>query len=394
MNQICKNRVNDYLLHKQHLLPGSGTYDLIQIARDLCGLHATCPTTPYLSLFARMYHFSKTDLKTEVEINRSLIRTRSIRNTIHLLPVGIYPSAFALARLQSGKRIEQYIKHLGLTRDEFDSLSAKIILVLSGRGLTAGEIKRETGHLKYTSHVINMLCDEGILVRGKINGTWKSNNHSYYRFEDFFKTTRPVCFQEREAVEDFLMRYIRTYGPVKNADIIWWSGLNKTLIGKILNSNGNILNEVEISESPGIYIMLKEDYKAFQLFRTNQENVIHFLPAMDPYIMGYKERHRMIDEAYCDYVFDRFGNASPVIVLSGQIIGIWDVADEKNHIMFFLFRQVRDEIYEKIIKAGVTVGRFYCDAEVDVFEERSVVPVKQLTVGSFMSPLKNALKND
>lgn len=394
MDRIDNDRLSKYLLYKQHLLPESVSDSIVQIAEDLCGLHATCPATPYLSLFARMYDFSKTDLKTEVEIQRSLIRTRSIRNTLHLLPIVKYRSVFTLTRPQSEKRTEQYIKHLGLTRNAFDSLSEKIIVVLSGRGLTAGEIKKETGHSKYTSHVINMLCDEGTLVRGKINGSWKSNNHRYYRFEDFFKAAKSGRSQERETLEDFIMRYIRTYGPVKHADIIWWSGLNKTLISKILNSNGNILKEVEISESPGIYLMLKKDHKAFQLLRTNEKDVIHFLPAMDPYIMGYKERHRMIDDASCDYVFDRFGNASPVIVLNGQVIGIWDVADDRNHVMFFLFRLVRDEIYEKIIKAGIHVGRFYCDAEVDIFEVRSVVPVKKLTVGSFMSPLKNALKND
>ncbi|MBN2213101.1 MAG: winged helix DNA-binding domain-containing protein [Bacteroidales bacterium] len=110
---------------------------------------------------------------------------------------------------------------------------------------------------------------------------------------------------------------------------------------------------------------------------------------MDPYIMGYKIRRRFIDEAFYDYVFDRFGNASPVIVLNGAIIGVWDVADDKNLVKFFLFNQMQDDIYEKVIETGISVGRFYCEREVDIMEVRSMIPVKKLTAGSFMSPLKN-----
>ena len=60
---------------------------------------------------------------------------------------------------------------------------------------------------------------------------------------------------------------------------------------------------------------------------------------------------------------------------------------------FFLCEQLEEEIYEKVIESGIAMGKFYCDTDVDMIEIRSVVPVKELTVGSFMSPLKNALKN-
>jgi hypothetical protein len=392
MDLSNNNRIKKYLLNKQHLLPESRSDSIIQVAEDLCGLHATCPATPYLSLFVRMNDFTKSDLKEEVEIKRSLIRTRSIRNTLHLLPVEKYFSVFVATRLQSEKRAAQYIKHLGLSKDEYKSFADKIVVALSDRGLTASEIKKETGNSKYTGHIINLLCDEGAIVRGKINGGWKSNNHRYYSFGNFFKGIDSGKHKERKVFEDFVLRYVRTYGPVKNTDIIWWSGLNKTIIGDILNNIGARLIELEIPESPGIFVMLKDDYQSFQLFQTAEDNAIHFLPAMDPYIMGYKNRLRFIDEAYYNYVFDRFGNAAPVILLNGEVIGIWDVADEKKLVKFFLFNQTGDKIYERIIEAGISIGRFYCDREVDIVEVRSVQPVKELTVGSFMSPLKNALQ--
>ena len=52
-SRIDLNSVNRFLLHKQHLTDESKTDDILQIARDIYGLHATGPTTPYVSLFAR-----------------------------------------------------------------------------------------------------------------------------------------------------------------------------------------------------------------------------------------------------------------------------------------------------------------------------------------------------
>ena len=370
MDQFNKYRINKYLLSKQHLLPESKSESIIQVADDLCGLHATCPTTPYLSLFARMKSFLKYDLITEIETNKSLIRTRSIRNTLHLLPVDKYFSVFAATRLQIDRRSEQYLKHLGMTTDEFDFTADRIMIALSGRGLTTKEIKKEVGGLKFTNHVINILCDRLSIVRGKISGGWKSNIHRYYCFEDFYPKIETTGYQSEKAPEDLVMSYINTYGPVLDTDMIWWSGLKKTVVKEALERKADKLTQLEIADSPGHFFMLTEDYNMLRQFRTTENAIIHFLPAMDPYIMGYKDRPRFINVAFYDYVYDRFGNAAPAILLNGEIIGIWDIDDENRLVKFFLFEQMGD-------------------TDVDIIEVRSVVPVKELSVGSFMSPLKN-----
>jgi len=393
MNQFEKTRINKYLLYKQHLLQESKSDSIIQIAEDLCGLHATCPTTPYLSLFARMKNFSKSDLIFEIETNKSLLRTRSIRNTLHLIPVNTYLSVFAATRLQLEKRTAQYLRHLGVTLDEFNSLADRIMIALSGRGLTANEIKKEIGNLKHINHVINILCDDLTIVRGNVKGSWKSNIHRYYRFEDYYKGINSRGFHDEEAPVELVMSYIRTYGPVLDSDVIWWSGLSKSMVNDVLKRRINKLTKLEITDSPGRFFMLTEDFNMLRQFRAPEDAIIHFLPAMDPFVMGFKDRSRFIHEAFYDYVYDRFGNASPTIVLQGQMIGIWDIDNDKNLIKLFLFQQAGDEIYEKIIEAGVEVGKFYCDCDVDIIEVRSVIPVKELTVGSFMSPLKNVLND-
>jgi len=51
------DRVNRFVLEKHHLTEDSKINDIYQIAQDICGLHATHPMTPYLSLFIRTRKF-------------------------------------------------------------------------------------------------------------------------------------------------------------------------------------------------------------------------------------------------------------------------------------------------------------------------------------------------
>lgn len=65
---IYLSSVNRYLAQRQHLAEESGTTDIVQIARDICGLHATNPTTPYMSLFARARDFTRDKLDNELYV--------------------------------------------------------------------------------------------------------------------------------------------------------------------------------------------------------------------------------------------------------------------------------------------------------------------------------------
>jgi hypothetical protein len=307
-----------------------------------------------------------------------------------LHPIEKYSAIHGATKSQLDWRTGKYIEYIGMTMDEFKSLSEKIKVVLIRNGLSTNEIRKETGNSKNTSHIVNLLCDEGILVRGKIKGSWKSNNHIYYRFEDFFNGFTYNDYPEEKTIEDLVLNYVRSYGPVTEPDIIWWSGLKKTAVRNVIEKNRGKIEKVYLSDLSDEYFMSRDKYEEIQELELTDNNIINYLPALDPYVMGYKNRDRYIDMYYYNYVFDRFGNASPTIILNGKIIGIWDINPDKKIVKYFLFESFDDEIYQKIVTGALQTGLFYRDKETDLVEIRSTIPVKGLTVGSFMSPLKNA----
>jgi len=68
MNSINLNGINRLVLHKQHLADDSKIDDIVQIVKDVGGLHATGSMVPYLSLFARTRNFLKEYLDGELYV--------------------------------------------------------------------------------------------------------------------------------------------------------------------------------------------------------------------------------------------------------------------------------------------------------------------------------------
>ena len=57
MNIFNLDRINHFVLCRQHLSDDSRIDDIVQIVKDIGGLHATGPMGPYLSLFVRTKNF-------------------------------------------------------------------------------------------------------------------------------------------------------------------------------------------------------------------------------------------------------------------------------------------------------------------------------------------------
>ena len=87
MTDVLKvSLVNSYLAHKQHLLPASRLADVVQVTRDIVALHATAPTSPYLSLWARVPDFQRQEMEGALYERRDLTRVHCMRMTVHAVP--------------------------------------------------------------------------------------------------------------------------------------------------------------------------------------------------------------------------------------------------------------------------------------------------------------------
>ena len=57
--------------------------------------------------------------------------------------------------------------------------------------------------------------------------------------------------------------------------------------------------------------------------RAGSPGVVSLLPALDSSIMGWKQRDWYVDPGHVAQLFDSNGNAGPVVMCDGRVIGAW-----------------------------------------------------------------------
>ena len=232
------------------------------------------------------------------------------------------------------------------------------------------------------------MCDLGILVRGLSKAGWKSNSHTYFRMDEYLPDVILNEYDQDESRKKLVFQYLSSFGPSTINDISWWAAFPKTEVNKILDDLGSNVEYVNIS-GYGEHIVSAQDVNILNNIKENNTQQINLLPALDPYIMGYKGRDRYLDKEYYSFVFDRSGSASTSIMSNEKIVGVWDFEERPNPVVkFFTFEDSKDIVKEVETKAK-EIGNFIYDGNVTIKRCHDMVPLDKRTTGSFMSPLKD-----
>jgi hypothetical protein len=394
METLDLDRTNAFLLKKHHLTEEPKTGNLLEVVRDIGGLHATLATTPYISLFLRLKSFKREDLDDALYTRRLLGKVRYARKTVYILPKERVTVAHGAMKSLLLTRLEVYIQHLGLTRDEYEHLKMTILDIVKGSGKTTKEIKVELKKVELkknlnVSAIVNLMCDEDLLIRGKPKAGWKSNLHTYFPFDEYFPGLNLSAMDELDAKEQMIRQYVASYGPVSAKDIAWWTGFPMGDVKRILDRLENDIISVEISGISGSHFMLSSDVEFLDALDIPGEPRVLLLPALDSYLMGFKDRQRFLDAARSPWIYDRSGNATKSILVNGQIAGVWDWVDqEEPEVKFYLFKSAGADKKKIINSKAARLGHFIFDKEPRIRECNSMIPLNQRTMGGFMSPLK------
>jgi hypothetical protein len=383
---IDLDRINRFVLGKQHLATATRTDDILRTARDIGGLHATGATTPYLSLLARMNTFDRENLEEELYRKKSLARVRYARNTFYILPKEMLPVAFAAVRSKAQASTEKYLGHLQLTPAAYDNLTRKIFDLLQREGLAIGEIKDELGPVPSLSLILRLMCFQGILICGKPKGGWKSSLHTYHLMSKYYPDINLDLYGEEDARERMITYYIEAFGPVTEKDIVWWTGFSKSQVKKALIKRETELTKIGIADLGSQYYLFASQLESLESSGYSRQKTVNLLPNLDPYLMGYRDRERHLDPEFFNFIYDRSGNATASILCNGKIIGVWDI--DESHLKYILFSQVSDDVRKQIHAQAERLGRFISGEKPEIRQFKRMIPLTQRTAGGFMSPLR------
>jgi len=391
MRGISLDDVKRLVLRKQHLTDDPRIDDVIQIVRDIGGLHATSSVGPYLSLFARTRDFVKESLDEELYVKRSLGKIRCMRKTLYILTNDMIPIAYAATRKMNEEITKRYAEFRGVSSERYEEFSRSILEILKNREMTASEIKKTLRTQLDVSAILYLMCDQGLLTRSRAEKGWKDKNLRYAIFTEYFPDVDLTKIDESEAVTLLVLQYLSSFGPATEKDIIWWTGLNRTIIREALNSIQKQIGTIEVSDLKGGFILLNSDENLMKGKEKSKKQVVNPLPGLDPYLMGYKERERYLDYKNYGMVFDRSGNATSTISLDSRVIGVWDFIEEEEPLVkLFFFEEVEEAALTEMSSKARNIGKFIVGREVQIKECDSMVPLTRRRAGGVMSPLKDS----
>lgn len=375
-----------HLLGKQHLAPGSAGDDVVSLAADLIGLHATSSLSPYLSAAARLDSFRPEDLDGELYERRSLLRLKCMRGTVFVVPQDLAPVLFAATRAATADRDRRW---LSLAREDYERWAPRVLGALDGTAAGAAELRAQLGADNRLTGVISILCDEGLILRDRPTGTRRSSAFRYRRFDDVFPELDLSAVPERTAVAQLVHRYVAAYGPVSEHDIAWWSGLPLAVVRPAVAALGDAIVPIDVAGAPEQLLMTADDLSRAGTAAPAADGSVALLPVLDPLLMGYRDRDRFLDPSLRGFVYDPGGNVTFTVLAEGRVAGVWDVTEHPRPAVRLLLFDPSHACRRTALERCAAVGEFWFGHPVAVLEYASM---RALAEGrSAMHPLDGAV---
>jgi len=350
------SQVHRLLLRKQHLSPPSAKASAKDLVGEVGGLHAAGAATTYLSLWSRRRSFTKEELQTALYDDRSVAKVLCMRNTLFILPKELLPVAYQATKQRRDALIDRYLRHYGMTRSRYGQCCDTVRELLGSGAKTAAEIKRELSDPD-TNLVVDLMPNDWRLVRGYPRGTWRSSLHEYSTFEVWYPNVDLGSLTPQQAHVELVRHYLSRLGPATADDIAWWAGLAKSEVRTALGSTGADLQQVEIKNLGSGYLLLSRDLDTLGSDPPEERESL-FLPSLDPYIMGYKDRTRFLDPGSSNKVFDRAGNALPTVWQGGRVIGVWVENSKRSALQVLLFDEAGSRLTRQLEEQARSLSLF------------------------------------
>lgn len=331
-------------LARRHGLGAVHRYDDVESAtRAMTALHATEPATPHLSLHARVHDVDVGDVEAALYDARSLVKVMGMRRTLFVVPPDLVaPIAASVGRRVAAanrKRLEREAAGLGLGPGWIDDARDAVFAALDGDQRSARELRDAVEHLGGTyvaaagtkwatdvpimTNLLTIFCAEGGVVRARNRGHWRISRPTYTTMASWLgRAVEPV--DETTGYAEIVRRWLWTFGPGTEADLVWWLGTTKRAVRQALADVEAL--EVQL-EGGGTGFVLPDDTDDLEA-PTDREEWVALLPTLDSTTMGWRDRGFYLDPGHVPYLFDTAGNGGTTVWVDGRVVGCWIQDDE------------------------------------------------------------------
>jgi Winged helix DNA-binding domain len=358
MRTVTDGERRQRLARRHALAPAHRVGDAVAATRAMTVLHATEAPSVYLSLWARVDGITVADVDRALYDDRSLVKQLAMRRTLFVLPRDLLPAAWgsASARVATALRA-RFVKEVeaaGIAPDGGAWLAAAEAATLArladGSELSAAQLREQVPELggrldigkgayaanvSVAPRVLTQLGVEARIVRGRNGGHWRTARPQWTAMATWLGEV-PEPLEERAGYAELVGRWLRTFGPGTEADLVWWLGSTKTAVRAALADVAAV--EVALEDGRSAYLLPDDVDPPAERGQPAVEPWGALLPVLDPTVMGWKERDFYLGP-HGPMLFDTNGNAGTTAWWDGRIVGCW-VQDPDGAVVLKLLEDV------------------------------------------------------
>jgi hypothetical protein len=334
MRHVSDDERRARLAVRQALAPAFRVDSPVAATRAMTALHATESATVHLSSWARVGSLDIADVDRALYDDRCLVKQLAMRRTLFVFPrdllAAVWPSASARVAGIERARMAKEIVREGLADDGDDWLDrarAEVLAVLADApdGLSATEVRQAVpmidvkvtvtgGEIWSAPRVLTHLSATADIVRGPTTGRFPVARPRWTLTRNWLGDV-PAPWSAAEGYREIVRRWLRTFGPGTEADLVWWLGATKTVVRAALAE----LDAVAVTLDGGAAGWLLPD----DLDEVPDPGPwAALLPVLDPTVMGWQGRDFYLGP-HRDQIFDSRGNAGTTAWVDGRVVGCW-----------------------------------------------------------------------
>ena len=361
---------------RQGLTQPRGRESLCEIVGRLCGLQDQVAGGAYYAARARSEAVEPGDLQTELQETRRLVRTWTIRGTMHVIRTVDLPLFRAALLPDWETRWSVFLDHYA-TRDQRRTAAEAALEVLRDGPATRAELLERVGRtlggappwlaalFSGYGGVLKDLSYQGLIIHGPTgDGPGRSGEVSFVRTEDWLGSGSPASppADADAALSVLLTRYLQAYGPASVQDFAYWSGVTVARTRRALELAGDQVGPADPglragSIGPGSLLDIRppggpgglggpdgaagkggpggqagSDGAAGKggLAESGSDDhcppgpaaPVAFLPKFDSYVLAHRDKF-YLEEPYRREVFRAAADVAATVVADGVVVGTW-----------------------------------------------------------------------
>jgi hypothetical protein len=320
-------------LARQHLVERCAPAQVVDVARDLVGVHAQVMSAAELQLAARVDGLRPAEIRDLLWEQRRLVKVWAFRQTLHLLTPDDLAEFVVAARSLERWHTPAWLRYFVLTESQVAALIDAIGAALSDRPMTRPElVAAVTKRLRKPELTEAMLTGWGTFFapaaqRGKlVFGPSDGRNVTFVSPKAWLGRTfdwrDPTATKADQALARLIVRYLAAFpGATKEMVARWWGGGRMSAINRALAVARPEIEEVDVEGSRGLVLRGDVEPLSAAAFRG-----VRLLPGFDPFTNELPRRvESVLPDTRHELVHRTAGWVTPIVLVDGRIAGTWEL---------------------------------------------------------------------